>query len=102
MTETPTATEAHEFGFSTEQIHAGYLGEAGYGARITPLYLSAGFVFDDFEHAKARFAGTDLGYVYSRINNPTNAAVEKALSDLEHGVGATLTGAARQPPPWPC
>ncbi|GAA3668681.1 O-acetylhomoserine aminocarboxypropyltransferase/cysteine synthase family protein [Microbacterium marinilacus] len=95
MTETPTPSDAHEFGFSTEQVHAGYLGEGGYGARITPLYLSAGFIFDDFEHAKARFAGTDLGYVYSRINNPTNAAVEKVLADLEHGVGATLVGSGQ-------
>ncbi|MFK4761513.1 O-acetylhomoserine aminocarboxypropyltransferase/cysteine synthase family protein [Microbacterium sp. ZW T5_45] len=95
MTDTLFETETHTFGFSTEQVHAGYLGEAGYGARITPLYLSAGFIFDDFEHAKARFAGTDLGYVYSRINNPTNAAVEKALADLEHGVGATLVGSGQ-------
>ncbi|WOF23281.1 O-acetylhomoserine aminocarboxypropyltransferase/cysteine synthase [Microbacterium betulae] len=93
MTETPR--DAHEFGFSTEQVHAGYLGEAGHGARITPIYLSAGFVFDDFEHARARFAGTDPGYVYSRINNPTNAAVEKLLADLEHGAGATLVGSGQ-------
>ncbi|MFT4259994.1 O-acetylhomoserine aminocarboxypropyltransferase/cysteine synthase family protein [Microbacterium sp.] len=95
MTDISTLAPPHEFGFSTEQVHAGYLGEAGHGARITPLYLSAGFIFDDFEHARARFAGTDLGYVYSRINNPTNAAVEKALAELEHGVGATLVGSGQ-------
>lgn len=85
----------HEFGFSTDQVHAGYLGERGHGARITPVYLSAGFIFDDFEHARARFAGTDLGYVYSRINNPTNAAVEQLLAELEHGAGATLVGSGQ-------
>ncbi|MGO2660289.1 O-acetylhomoserine aminocarboxypropyltransferase/cysteine synthase family protein [Mycetocola reblochoni] len=95
MNQTPDAPHEHHFGFSTEQVHAGYLGEAGHGARITPIYLSAGFVFDDFEQARARFAGTDLGYVYSRINNPSNAAVEKALAELEHGVGATLTGSGQ-------
>ncbi len=89
------AAAPHEFGFTTTQVHSGYLGEGGYGARITPIYLSAGFIFDDFDHAKARFAGEDAGYVYSRTNNPTNAAVEKALADLDHGVGATLTGSGQ-------
>ncbi len=86
---------AHEFGFSTEQVHVGYQPERGHGARITPLYLSAGFVFDDFDHAQARFAGTDPGYVYSRINNPTNAAVEQLIATLEHGAGATLVGSGQ-------
>ncbi|MFF1831409.1 O-acetylhomoserine aminocarboxypropyltransferase/cysteine synthase family protein [Paenarthrobacter sp. NPDC058040] len=85
----------HEFGFSTEQVHVGYQGERGHGARITPLYLSAGFVFNDFDHAQARFAGSDPGYVYSRINNPTNAAVEQLIAALEHGAGATLVGSGQ-------
>lgn len=87
--------EHHAFGFSTEQVHAGYQHEKGFGARITPLYLSAGFIFDDFEHARARFAGDDPGYVYSRINNPTNAVVEERLAALEGGVGATLTSSGQ-------
>ncbi|GAA2985591.1 O-acetylhomoserine (thiol)-lyase [Microbacterium terrae] len=85
----------YEFGFSTEQVHAGSVADRGYGAKITPLYLSAGFVFDDFAHARARFAGTDAGYVYSRINNPTNAAVEQLIAEIEHGVGATLVGSGQ-------
>ena len=85
----------HEFGFSTAQVHAGSIVDRGYGAKITPLYLSAGFVFDDFAHARERFAGTDAGYVYSRINNPTNAAVEQLIAELEHGVGATLVGSGQ-------
>lgn len=85
----------HTFGFTTEQVHSGQRPDSGHGASIAPLYLSAGFVFDDFDHAQARFAGTDPGYVYSRINNPTNAAVEQALAALEHGAGATLVGSGQ-------
>ncbi|BDZ52008.1 O-acetylhomoserine (thiol)-lyase [Frondihabitans sucicola] len=82
-------------GFSTDQIHAGAGPEGEFGARITPIYLSAGFVFDDFDHAEARFAGTEAGYVYSRINNPTNAAVEKKIAHLEGGTGAILVGSGQ-------
>ncbi|GAA4672155.1 O-acetylhomoserine aminocarboxypropyltransferase/cysteine synthase family protein [Frondihabitans cladoniiphilus] len=82
-------------GFSTEQVHAGAHPEAEFGARITPIYLSAGFVFDDFDHAEARFAGTTAGYVYSRINNPTNAAVEAKIARLEGGTAAILTGSGQ-------
>lgn len=86
---------ARALGFTTRQVHAADSPERGHGARINPLYLSAGFLFDDFDEAEARFSGESTGYVYSRINNPTNAAVEKALADLEGGAGATLVGSGQ-------
>ncbi|MGO3884790.1 MAG: O-acetylhomoserine aminocarboxypropyltransferase/cysteine synthase family protein [Mycetocola sp.] len=83
------------YSFDTEQVHAGEQPELGFGSRITPVYLSAGFRFRDFQHAKARFAGADPGYVYSRINNPTNAAVERRIAALENGRSAILVGSGQ-------
>ncbi len=51
--------------------------------RATPIYLTAGFVFDDFDQAHGRFAGTESGFSYTRVGNPTNAAVERRIADLE-------------------
>jgi O-acetylhomoserine (thiol)-lyase len=83
------------FGFATRQIHAGVEPVDGHGARATPVYLTAGFVFDDFQQAHERFAGTDDGYSYTRVGNPTNAAVERRVAALEGGVGALLLGSGQ-------
>jgi O-acetylhomoserine (thiol)-lyase len=77
-----------EWGFSTEQVHAGIRRDGGHGARITPVYLSNGFLFDDFDQARERFAGESEGYYYTRYGNPTIAAVERKLAALEHGTDA--------------
>ncbi|HWD62522.1 MAG TPA: O-acetylhomoserine aminocarboxypropyltransferase/cysteine synthase family protein [Humibacter sp.] len=82
-------------GFATAQIHAGVEPDAGFGARIPPIYLSAGFVFDDFDHARDRFAGDADGYTYSRIGNPTTAAVERRLAALEGGAEAIVVGSGQ-------
>jgi O-acetylhomoserine (thiol)-lyase len=78
----------HEWGFATEQVHAGIQPDGGHGARITPVYLSNGFLFDDFDQARERFAGESEGYYYTRYGNPTIAAVERKLAGLEHGTDA--------------
>jgi O-acetylhomoserine (thiol)-lyase len=77
-----------EWGFATEQVHAGIRPDGGHGARITPVYLSNGFLFDDFDQARERFAGESEGYYYTRYGNPTIAAVERKLAGLEHGTDA--------------
>ena len=82
-------------GFATEQVHGGEDPEEGFGARVTPVHLTAGFVFDSFAHARARFAGEDDGYTYTRIGNPTVAALERRLARLEGGAEAVVVGAAR-------
>jgi O-acetylhomoserine (thiol)-lyase len=83
------------FGFDTDQVHAGEEIGAGHGARITPIYLTAGFVFDSFDHAKARFEGDDGAWVYSRNSNPTNSVVEARLTALEHGVDSIIVGSGQ-------
>nr|WP_239452057.1 PLP-dependent transferase [Frondihabitans sp. PAMC 28766] len=59
------------------------------------MYLSAGFVFDDFDQAEARFGGTDPGYVYSRNNNPSHVAVEARVAALEGGTGAIFVASGQ-------
>ncbi|MHA7984951.1 O-acetylhomoserine aminocarboxypropyltransferase/cysteine synthase family protein [Rathayibacter sp. CAU 1779] len=76
------------FGFTTAQVHAGAEPDSAFGSRIPPIYLSAGFVFDDFDQARDRFAGEVDGYTYSRSGNPTTAAVERRLAVLEGGFAA--------------
>jgi O-acetylhomoserine (thiol)-lyase len=95
MTTTATPYGQDHFGFSTEQVHAGEITGGDFGARITPIYLTAGFVFDSFDHAQARFAGEDGGLVYTRYANPTNAAVEAKLTALEHGVDSLLVASGQ-------
>lgn len=84
-----------EWGFSTEQVHAGVEPDGGHGARITPVYLSNGFLFDDFDQARERFSGDDPGYYYTRYGNPTIAAVERKIAALEHGAGAVAVASGQ-------
>jgi O-acetylhomoserine (thiol)-lyase len=83
------------YGFATEQVHGGVLPDAGHGARITPIHMSSGFLFDDFDQARDRFAGTDDGYTYTRLGNPTNAAVERRVALLEGGVESILVASGQ-------
>ncbi|AXH36337.1 O-acetylhomoserine aminocarboxypropyltransferase/cysteine synthase [Humibacter sp. BT305] len=79
---------ADEVGFATQQVHAGERLDGDAGARVTPIHLTAGFVFDDFDQARDRFHGDVEGFTYTRLGNPTTAAVERKLAALEHGVDA--------------
>ncbi|MET0589596.1 MAG: PLP-dependent transferase [Naasia sp.] len=91
---TNDAQGSPEQGFATRQVHAGQRPDPATGARITPVYLSAGFVFDDLEHAKAGFAGAG-NYTYTRVGNPTLTAVERKLADLEGGVDAIVVASGQ-------
>lgn len=76
--------------FETKAIHAGQPVDSDNGARNLPIYLTSSYVFNSAEHAKQRFALEDAGPVYTRLTNPTVAAVENRLADLEGGVHAVL------------
>ena len=80
--------EPREFGFNTRSVHAGQRPDPYTGASATPIYQTAGFVFEDTESASAYFNLQEYGNVYSRIMNPTVAAFEERLANLEGGVGA--------------
>ena len=72
----------------TLAIHAGCEPDPTTKARITPIYQTASYVFDSAEHAANLFALKEFGNIYSRIMNPTNAALEAKITALEGGVGA--------------
>jgi O-acetylhomoserine (thiol)-lyase len=75
-------------GFNTRAIHAGAVPDPTTGARATPIYQTASFVFDDAEHAASLFGLEAFGNIYSRITNPTNAVLEERVAALEGGTAA--------------
>lgn len=80
--------------FETRQIHAGAVVESQNSARFTPIYQTAGYVFDDFADGADRFAGRG-GRAYSRNDNPTNAVAGARLADLEGGTDGILVASGQ-------
>ncbi len=79
---------SNEPGFSTLSIHAGSRPDPTTGARITPIYQTTAFVFDDVDHAASLFNLQTYGYIYSRLTNPTVSVLEERVAALEGGRGA--------------
>src|SRR5450432_2908293 len=75
-------------GFNTLAIHAGAKPDPTTGARVTPIYQTTSFVFDDVDHAAALFGLQTFGNIYSRITNPTCAVLEERVAALEGGTAA--------------
>ena len=89
MTNEPNRPEeAHAFGFETRQLHAGQRPDPNTGARATPIFQTASYVFEDPESAAAYFNLQEYGNTYSRIMNPTVAVFEERVANLEGGAGA--------------
>ncbi|MGD1036850.1 MAG: O-acetylhomoserine aminocarboxypropyltransferase [Roseiarcus sp.] len=82
-----------EPGFSTLSIHAGARPDPTTGARITPIYQTTAFVFEDVDHAASLFGLQAFGNIYTRITNPTTAALEERVAALE-GAPAALAVAS--------
>ena len=80
-------------GFDTLQIHAGVKPDPTTGARQMPIYQNTAYVFRDVEHAAKLFNLQELGYIYTRLNNPTVMALGERLAALEGGLGAVCTSA---------
>lgn len=95
----PTSTKgAPKFGFATKAIHSGAAPDATTGARITPIYQTASYVFEDVDHAASLFNLHTFGYIYSRLTNPTVSVLEERVATLEGGraaVGAASGHAAQ-------
>jgi O-acetylhomoserine (thiol)-lyase len=85
-----TADSAH---FVTRAVHAGRIRETA-TSRATPIFLTAGFEFDDFDHAADHF-GTGAGFGYTRTGNPTVRTVERQLAALESGADAVLVASGQ-------
>ena len=83
-----TDPQGPSYGFDTLQIHAGARPDPATGARQTPIYQTTAYVFRDAEHAAALFNLQEVGYIYSRLTNPTVAVLQERIATLEGGVGA--------------
>jgi O-acetylhomoserine (thiol)-lyase len=82
---------SENWGFDTKLVHAGTSPDPTTGARAVPIYQTTSFVFRDTAHAAALFGLEELGNIYTRIMNPTQAAFEDRIAALEGGVGALAT-----------
>lgn len=83
--------EKHGKGKTSRAIHGGNDPAAHYGAVSVPIYQTSTFAFPDAEEGAERFLGTSSGPIYTRLGNPTTAALEACIADLEGGCGAIAT-----------
>ncbi len=79
-----------DWAFETQQIHSGQTADPTTGARSLPIYQTTAYQFRDTQHAANLFGIAEVGNVYTRINNPTQDAVEQRLAALEGGVASLL------------
>ncbi len=84
MTDTPAPSPR----FSTLAVHAGAAPDPSTGARVTPIYQTTSYVFNDADHAAALFGLEVFGNIYTRIMNPTQAVLESRVAALEGGTAA--------------
>jgi O-acetylhomoserine (thiol)-lyase len=75
-------------GFGTKALHAGQQPDAATGARAVPIYQTTSYQFRDTEHAANLFGLSELGWIYTRIMNPTQDVFEQRMAALEGGTGA--------------
>ena len=87
-----------EYGIETLAVHAGARPDPVTGARVTPIFQTTAFVFDDAERASELFNLQAFGFIYSRLTNPTVSVLEERIAGLEGGRGcvASATGHAAQ------
>jgi len=84
-----------DWGFETRQVHAGAEPDPTTGARAVPIYQTTSYVFRDTEHAANLFGLAELGNIYTRIMNPTQAVFEERVAALEGGIGALATSSGQ-------
>ncbi len=74
--------------FSTLAVHAGARPDPATGARVTPIYQTTAYVFNDVDHAASLFNLEAFGNIYTRIMNPTQGVLEERVATLEGGTAA--------------
>lgn len=77
--------------FATNALHAGHDVTKNAGTRAVPIYQTTSYVFNNSEHAANLFGLAEAGFIYTRLNNPTNDILEQRLAALEGGIGAVVT-----------
>jgi O-acetylhomoserine (thiol)-lyase len=91
----PLGVEDREWAFRTRAVHAGNRPDPSTGARAVPIYQTTSFVFEDAADAADLFALQKYGNIYTRIANPTVAAFEERVANLEGGIGAVATSSGQ-------
>ena len=76
--------------FSTNALHAGHDVTQTAGTRAVPIYQTTSYVFKNSDHAANLFSLKELGFIYTRLNNPTNQILQERLATLEGGTGAVV------------
>lgn len=76
--------------FSTQALHAGHDTNLTGGTRAVPIYQTTSYVFNNSEHAANLFSLAEPGFIYTRLNNPTNDILEKRLAAIDGGIGAAV------------
>ena len=89
---------SNAWSFETKQIHAGQSPDGTTNARALPIYQTTSYTFNDTTHAANLFSLKELGNIYTRIMNPTQAVVEDRIAALEGGVAGLLVASAPTPP----
>ncbi len=77
--------------FATNALHAGHDVTKNGGTRAVPIYQTTSYVFNNSDHAANLFNLSEAGFIYTRLNNPTNDILEQRLTALEGGLGAVVT-----------
>ncbi|AXT58029.1 O-acetylhomoserine aminocarboxypropyltransferase/cysteine synthase [Aquimarina sp. AD1] len=77
--------------FATEALHAGHDVKNNGGTRAVPIYQTTSYVFNDADHAANLFNLSEPGFIYTRLNNPTNDILEQRLATIEGGIAAVVT-----------
>ncbi len=75
---------------ASKALHAGHNTKLTEGTRAVPIYQSTSYVFNNTDHAAALFGLTEPGFIYTRLNNPTNSVLEERLAAIEGGIGAAV------------
>ncbi|BFP39965.1 O-acetylhomoserine aminocarboxypropyltransferase/cysteine synthase [Flavobacteriaceae bacterium GF1] len=78
------------FSNATNALHAGHDTTQTSGTRAVPIFQSTSYVFKDTDHAANLFSLAELGFIYTRLNNPTNQILQERLAAVEGGVGAVV------------
>lgn len=77
--------------FATNALHAGHDVKSNAGTRAVPIYQTTSYVFDDSDQAANRFNLSEPGFIYTRLNNPTNDILERRLATIEGGIASVVT-----------
>ena len=77
--------------FATNALHAGHDVSKHAGTRAVPIYQTTSYVFNNSDHAANLFGLAEAGFIYTRLNNPTNDILEQRLAALEGGIAAVVT-----------